>query len=180
VSPYAIDPAARSVVAMGPDQQRLTPDERSVLVAYLDGELDEAESRAIATKLARSATARREVESLEKTWDLLDYLPRPRASEDFTARTLTEIERADVAGDLFGSAVGQSVRKVLRLIVWTVGAALAFVIGFAITQWVWPNPTDRLARDLPIAEHLDEYRDVSTFDFLKELVDSPEFNADRD
>jgi anti-sigma factor RsiW len=165
---------------MGPDQQRLTPDERSVLVAYLDGELDEAESQAIATKLARSATARREVESLEKTWDLLDHLPRPRAPEDFTARTLTEIERQDIEGDRFGSALGQSARKALRGIVWSVGAALAFGIGYAIMQWLWPNPSERLARDLPIAEHLDEYRDVGTFDFLKELADSPEFNADRD
>ena len=33
---------------------------------------------------------------------------------------------------------------------------------------------------LKVAEHLDDYRDVDTFDFLKELVESPEFNADRD
>jgi ferric-dicitrate binding protein FerR (iron transport regulator) len=167
-------------VAMGPDQQRLTPDERSVLVAYLDGELDEAESRAIATKLARSATARREVESLEKTWDLLDHLPRPRAPEDFTFRTLTEIERQDVEGGKLGSAIGESARKALRGLIWAIGSAIAFGIGYAIMQWFWPNPSARLARDLPIAEHLDEYRDVNTYDFLKELVDSPEFNADRD
>jgi anti-sigma factor RsiW len=164
---------------MGPDQQRLTPNERADLVAYLDGELGEAESRAIATKLAHSATARREVESLEKTWELLEYLPRPKAREDFTARTLTEVARADLEGGL-DSKVSQTLRKVLRGGIWTIAAFLAFAIGYALMQWVWPNPSERLTRDLPIAEHLDEYRDVGTFDFLKELANSPEFNADRD
>ena len=41
----------------GPEQ-RLSPEDRANLVAYLDGELTEAESRAMATKLSLSATAR--------------------------------------------------------------------------------------------------------------------------
>jgi anti-sigma factor RsiW len=167
-------------VAMGPDQQRLTPNERANLVAYLDGELDDSESRAIATKLAHSATARRELEVLEKTWELLDYLPRPKATEDFTARTLTEITRADLEGGRLGTAVRQKAEQVVRVAVATAAAVLAFGVGYAIMLWVWPNPSERLTRDLPIAEHLDAYRDVGTFDFLKELVESPEFNADRD
>src|SRR5690348_13404435 len=67
---------------MVPDQQRLSIDERSNLVAYLDGELNDAQTRAIATKLTQSLTARREVEALQKTWEMLDLLPRPKASED--------------------------------------------------------------------------------------------------
>ncbi len=74
---------------MVPDQQRLSIDERANLVAYLDGELNDAQTRAIATKLTQSLTARKEVEALQKTWELLDLLPRPKASEDFTARTLS-------------------------------------------------------------------------------------------
>jgi hypothetical protein len=165
---------------MGPDQQRLTPHERANLVAYLDGELADAEARAIATKLAHSATARREVEALEKTWDLLEYLPKPKASEDFTARTLTEIERADIEGDQLHSKVWETTRQAVRGAVWALAGLLAFGIGYVLMQWAWPNPTERLTRDLPIAEHLDEYRDVGTFEFLKELAGSPEFNADRD
>ena len=165
---------------MGPDQQRLTPYERANLVAYLDGELDEQESRAIATKLAHSATARRELEYLEKTWELLDYLPKPSVSGDFTVRTLSEVLRDDQEGGLLGSAMREKTTRALRAVVWTVAAGLAFVGGYAITRWAWPHPSERLTRDLSIAEHLDDYRDVDTFDFLKELVESPEFNADRD
>lgn len=167
-------------MSRGPDQQRLTPNERANLVAYLDGELSEAETRTIATKLAHSATARRELESLEKTWELLEYLPRPKASEDFTARTLTEVEREEHEGIRLGSAVLQTTRRLLRAVAWTAASLLAFGVGYVLTQWVWPNPSERLTRDLPIAEHLDEYRDVGTFEFLQELVESPEFNADRD
>lgn len=165
---------------MGPDQQRLTPNERANLVAYLDGELDETESRAIATKLAHSATARRELEVLEKTWELLDHLARPKASEDFTARTLTEALRVDAEGGRLGSAVRLKIQQALRAVLGIAAGLLAFGVGYAIMHWAWPNPSERLTHDLSIAEHLDDYRDVGTFDFLKDLVESPEFNADGD
>jgi hypothetical protein len=165
---------------MGPEQQRLTPVERANLVAYLDGELNDAEQRAIATKLTHSMTARREIEALERTWELLDLLPRPKASEDFTARTLTGVAHLADAGDRIGSAVKQAAMKAARSASWVLAGAAALGLGYAITQWAWPNPTARLARDLSIAEHLDEYRDVDTYEFLDELVHSPEFASDRD
>jgi anti-sigma factor RsiW len=165
---------------MGPDQQRLTPTERANLVAYLDGELADPDARAIATKLAHSATARREVEALEKTWDLLEYLPRPKASEDFTARTLSQVLHDDVQSNPLGSTALRIARRAGSVLLGITLGLLAFAIGYALVQWVWPNPSARLTRELPIAEHLDAYRDVGSFEFLRELVESPEFNADRD
>jgi hypothetical protein len=165
---------------MSPDQQRLTPSERADLVAYLDGELAEPESQAISTKLAHSATARREVDALERTWELLDFLPRPKASEDFTARTLSEVTRREAEEGDLGSTIVRTSGRVVRASAWILLSLLTFGAGFGLIEWVWPNPTERLSRDLPIAEHLDEYRDVGTFEFLQELVQSPEFNADRD
>src|SRR4051794_31868018 len=120
------DRAARDGVAMGPDQQRLTPTERADQVAYLDGELGDADARAIATKLSNSATARREVESLEKAWELLDHLPRPRAAEDFTARTLTEVARREVEAGELGTAVVRTTRRLVRALIWMVMSLLAF------------------------------------------------------
>jgi len=165
---------------IGPEQQRLTPVERANLVAYLDGELAEPESRAIATKLTNSVTARKEVESLERTWELLEYLPRPKASESLAERTLTEVRRIDAGGGRFEAGVAQVTQRVIRTALWVGGAAAAFLLGMVLTQWVWPSPTERLARDLSIAEHLDEYRDVGTFEFLEHLANSPEFGTDRD
>ena len=75
---------------------QLTPDERADLVAYVDGELPENHARTIATKLTKSATARREVEMLQKTWELLDLLPRPQVTEHFSEKTVSEIRRLEL------------------------------------------------------------------------------------
>lgn len=158
---------------MVPDQQRLSIDERANLVAYLDGELNDAQTRAIATKLTQSLTARKEVEALQKTWELLDLLPRPKASEDFTARTLSVATRQ--ADDRIASAASDLVRRLGMGLAWTLASATLFVVGYLLTSKVWPNPSARLARDLPIAEYLDEYRDVGSFEFLQKLDDSTEF-----
>jgi anti-sigma factor RsiW len=164
----------------GPEQQRLSPAERGNLVAYLDGELNEAESRAMATKLTQSPTARREVESLEKTWELLDFLPRPKAPENFTERTLSEVRQLEAKGGQFETAFVRTAQRLIRASLWVAASLLTFGLGFALTQWAWPNPTTRLVRDLSIAEHLNEYLDVGDFEFLKELADSPDFGTEPD
>jgi anti-sigma factor RsiW len=159
---------------MVPDQQRLSIDERSNLVAYLDGELNDAESRRIATKLTQSLTARREVDALQKTWEMLDLLPRPKASEDFTARTMT-VATQQPDGLVESVATDLARRLGIALACLALSATL-FVVGYGLVFWVWPNSTARLARDLPIAESLDEYRDVGSFPFLELLDSASEFN----
>jgi anti-sigma factor RsiW len=160
---------------MVPDQQRLTPEDRSNLVAYLDGELNDAQARAMATKLTQSVTARREAEALRKTWEMLDLLPRPKASEDFTARTLTVATRGGDAGDRMATAASALARRILVGLACAAASALLFVLAFFLALRVWPNPTARLARDLPIAESLDEYRDVGDIEFLQMLDNATEF-----
>jgi anti-sigma factor RsiW len=169
-----------SNLSRGPEQQRLTPVQRANLVAYLDGELSEVESRVIATKLSHSVTARRELESLEKTWELLEYLPRPSPPENFTERTLTAVQALDLAGGRWETALKRSVQGLGRVGLWVVAWLLAFGLGAAVTRFAWPNPTDRLARNLSLAEHLDEYRDVTNHAFLQELADSPEFGVEHE
>jgi hypothetical protein len=163
---------------MAADQQRLSPTERSNLVAYLDGELAEAESRVIATKLTQSVTARREIEALQKTWELLDHLPRPRASEALSQRTLTEVGQLSIAGDKLADAAARTFRHALAMGLWVLGSLACFLLGLCLTLWAWPDPTARLNRDLSIAEHLDEYRDVLSIEFLEGLDSSPDFTND--
>ena len=162
----------------GPESQRLSPAERDNLVAYLDGELPDGESRRIATKLTSSPTARREVEALERTWQLLDHLPRPQAPENFTERTLTGVRQWEERGGAIESVVASVVRRFAWAAMWLVAAAVAFVASYALINRAWPHPTERLARDLSIAEHWDEYREVGSVDFLHELTNSPQFFND--
>jgi len=163
---------------MASDQLRLTTIERANLVAYLDGELTEAESGSLAAKLTSSISARREVEALEKTWELLDHLPRPQAPPEFTERTLSQAQAAASLDDRLVDVAGKTARRVLRAAAVIVAVSSAIGFSYAATRWLWPDPSARLARDLTVAEHLDEFREVGTFEFLKSLDDEPAFNED--
>ncbi|WP_435018795.1 anti-sigma factor family protein [Tundrisphaera sp. TA3] len=163
---------------MVPDHQRLSSEERSNLVAYLDGELDDADSRVIATKLTQSMTARRELDALQKTWEMLDLLHRPQASEDFTERTLSIADLASGRGDRIASAASGLARRVGMVLALLLAGAALFGVGYSAVLFAWPNPTARLARDLSIAENLDELRDAGSIEFLELLDRDPDFNQD--
>src|SRR5258708_5182068 len=62
------------------------------LVAYLDGEADPEAARRKEAEIARNPAARTKAEALKKTYDLLDYLPKPEPSPTFTTKTLTRLE----------------------------------------------------------------------------------------
>lgn len=156
---------------MAAENQRLGVAERANLVAYLDGELNDAEARAVATKLTQSVSARREVEALERTWELLEFLPRPQATDQLVTRTLSIASLDGTRGERLGAAAGRAMGVALAALALLATAGLTLAAGYAAARWAWPDPSARLARDLPLAEHLDEYRAVGTLDFLKELDD---------
>lgn len=156
---------------MAAENQRLGVGERANLVAYLDGELNDAEARAVATKLTQSLSARREVDALERTWELLEFLPRPKATDQLVTRTMSVAVMDGARGDRLGAAAGRYARVALAAAALLATAGLTLAAGYAATHWAWPDPNARLARDLPLAEHLDEYRAVGTIDFLKDLDD---------
>jgi hypothetical protein len=163
---------------MALEQQRLSQEERANLVAYLDHELNEAESRAIASKLTESVSARRELEALEKTWEMLEYLPRPQPSTELTARTVSQVHLLTLRDDKLFSFAGKTARRALQVIVLALSSILTLVVGYAATRWLLPDPSARLIRDLSLAEHLDEYLAVGSFAFLQRLDDDPEFSRE--
>lgn len=163
---------------MATDQQRLSNVERANLVAYLDGELNEAETNALSAKLTQSVTARREIDLLEKTWELLDHLPRPQAPPEFVSRTLSEVDHFEAQGGALVHLAGRSGRIALRVAVCLLVSAVTMGLGYATTRWLWPDPTARLARDLSIAEHFDEYMEVRNFELLQQLDQIPALNED--
>ena len=64
------------------------------------------------------------------------------------------------------------------LVALLVVAAVCLGLGYAATRWAWPDPSARLARNLSLAEHLDEYLDVGSFEYLDRLAEVPEFNVE--
>jgi hypothetical protein len=162
-------------VASRPEQLRLTPDERADLVAYVDGELPEVHARSIATKLTKSATARREVELLQKTWEMLDLLPLPQATERFSEKTISQVRRLELQGHSWEPLISDWSARLGRVLVYLVLAAMFLGVGYALTRWAWPDKTERLVHDLTLADHLDDYLDVGSFEFLTELAESKQF-----
>lgn len=162
---------------MASEAQRLTAGERANLVAYLDGELTELESRALAAKVALSPTIRHEVTALEQTWSLLDELPRPQATEEFTARTVSLAITQPAVEDQLANLADRTVRHVVRIAAMGI-AALAVLLGarFA-TAWIWPDRTAQLAAELPLAENWRAYQEVGSLEFLRALDESPQFQA---
>lgn len=161
----------------GPDRRRLTPEERANLVAFIDGELTETESRALTTKLTQSATARREVELLKKTWEILDQLPRPVVNDQFHERTLSYVRAVELRSEKRFDSVKTAAAFALRGAACLATAVAVALVAREATKRAWANPDERLIRELSLAEHLDEYLEVGDFEFLERLTTTPEFGA---
>jgi len=150
------------------EPERLSAEERDNLVSYLDGELDEETTQAIEARLTQSPEARREADALRRTWELLDYLPKPRASETFTNRTLEKLETRRL--------VQTRNRRILQ---WAGGIGWAAALLVAGTAGFWlfqdappPPPPEPSPEDVRLYEHRDYwhyYEKVDGLEFLREL-----------
>src|SRR5882724_4743238 len=110
----------------------LSDEDRANLVAFLDGELDEATAHALESKLSLDPLARAEADALRRTWELLDYLPKPEPSTDFTNRTLERLSVQQPRSSTILPLAGPSLRRrrwVLPL-GWVAAVLLAAAGGF--------------------------------------------------
>jgi len=138
------------------------------LVAYLDGELDEAEARRVEQLLATDPTARRTLHQLERAWQLLDELDSSQTPPEFTRSTLqmvtVEAERQWERGRWW---------RVLR--VWGVRLGFGVVLlaaaaaGFVCVALFAEDENRQLLEDLPLLENLPEYRQIDSLQLLRRL-----------
>ncbi len=150
-----------------PTEAPATPLEER-LVAYLDGELDAQESRAVEELVSRDSQARAALERLERTWHLLDVLPRSEVGDGFTQSTL-EMVTVAAEDDLRRQAAERPRRLVRRWLLGLASAAAAALAGYlAAATWI-PDPNRALLEDLPVIEDLDEYRQIDDIEFLRLL-----------
>lgn len=182
------------------------PDElTSELVAYLDGELDRDQNEAVGAKISLDSTVRSEADALKKTWDLLDYLPRPEPSPNFTERTISRIEPLNKSGTASGPAVAgsgpassrpsaaivpaPSRRSPGRKLAWAAGWLLAiafagvagwFIRETAIARFERIDQQEKDAKILSerrLLDNLRHYRHIDNLQFLQEL-DDPDLFGD--
>ena len=154
-----------------PTAEKATLEEQ--LVAYLDGELDDQGVRRIEELLATDAKVRRALEGLEGTWDLLDHLDRADVDEVFTRSTL-EMVAVAAADDVRHEQERAPRLRRKRWLIGSAGVLAAGLAGFLGVFLFWPNPNDQLLHDLPVLEHLNEYRQIDDFQFLELLLENRE------
>ena len=154
------------------DPQPVPPEVQEDLVAYLDGELEETQVEAVERRLSHSPTVRAEAESLQRVWELLDYLPRPRADESFTHRTMGRLTAMRT----------QSARAAVRWrwagrIAWAAAVILTAVSSFLVVRhWPRPQPPQPSADEIGLLERRDYwhyYEQIDSVEFLRQL-DQPD------
>jgi anti-sigma factor RsiW len=158
--------------------QPLDEDDREDLVAYLDGEADKKTARSVEAKLAVNADARQEAEALKRAWDLLDYLPRPEPSPNFTHRTIERLSGQVASGN------GWRWRPWLLGAGWAASILIAALVGFGGASLFMHRQQaaldDQLVRDLHPAGNVHALEHVDDIDFLHKLANpnDPDFFSD--
>lgn len=161
------------------DQPALNDDERANLVAYLDGELDDATARTLETKLQNDPRARAEAEALRRTWAMLDLLPQPQPSATFTSQTIQRVSKQVPARPR-----GPGLRRWLVPLAWAEAIVMIGLMGYvggrlAATRSAAPAPAEdpltvdqHLERDLRVVENFHRYQHVPDLEFLRALADT--------
>jgi anti-sigma factor RsiW len=166
------------------DNEHLSDNERDELIAYLDGEVDAETARGVEAKLNCDPRIRREAEALRKSYDLLDYLPRPQPSPSFTNRTMTRVSA--VYPGLTEAGARPAWRRWALGAGWAAALLIAGVAGYATTSMIYrgksasDTPAERdqqLVHDLRVIDNLRPYHAAGDINFLHEL-DRPELFGD--
>jgi anti-sigma factor RsiW len=159
-------------------------DDRAELIAYLDGELGEKESQAFEARLGRDPGLRAEAETMKKTWELLDYLPRPEPSANFTHQTLERLALQDRPGGWAKAGRWPS----LVPAGWAAGVLLALGAGLLAASRLWPTgaPNDhavpaakaeptkaeieiQMVREMDVIRNRRLYENVDDVEFARKL-----------
>jgi anti-sigma factor RsiW len=166
----------------------LSEEERKNLVAYLDGELDAKTVRILEAKLNQDAAARAEADVLRRTWEMLDYLPRPEPTPNFSSRTLERVSALRPQ-----AAPANKVRRWSKWVPgagWAAAVLCAGVLGFASMSWLTKtqppaapvvpqiDEDQLLVRDLHLIENQRLYEFVDDIHFLRALDDPDLFGDD--
>ena len=158
------------------DTSQLPPDLRAELVAYLDGELDEAATLEMERVLAENSAVRQEVDTLMRTFDLLDELPQQSASEEFTETTLATIQIESASGPRAATPWYKRVPRGLVVAGWMTSLALSAVFGVLLSQPGSDDESQLLVEELPLLENLDVYTELGGIEYLEKLRESGLFD----
>ncbi len=164
----------------------LSEDEKAELVAYLDGELDDAATQAVEAKIATNPEARTELDAMKQAWGMLDFLPKASPSPNFTNRTMERLSLEKVGGSGSKTSPALGASRWPAPIGWAAAILIALFGGYfgATRYFAPPPPPDPIPdSDLPLLHHLRiaekwrYYENADDLEFVKKL-NSPDLFGD--
>jgi hypothetical protein len=156
----------------------LSEQERADLVAFLDGELKGDAARKVESRIAHEPAMRDEADALRRAWEMLDFLPLPEPSPNFTHRTLGKL--TPVSTQVAPSGRPRRPRGWLLVAAgWAAAVAVALGTGYEVTRRRTPHEPgeQELVRDLRVIENKRLYDPIDDFEFVREL-DAPDLFGD--
>jgi anti-sigma factor RsiW len=149
------------------------------LVAYLDGELSREEALKIERRMADDPKYAARLNQLQRAWDLLDTLNRSEANEDFVHSTVEM-----VAVQAVEEAKTQKLRTIRRRSFGWVGVVVLAMAVAGITYGLMSHRLGRenreLVQNLPLIERVDDYQNIDSLEFVKQLASENLFAAEVD
>lgn len=157
------------------DSHPVDPDDE-LLVAYLDGELSDAERKSVEKRLVSEPTFQKRMQSLETGWEWLDELPGEAIDENLVESTI-EMVVADIRPQTT-STRSWLTRHGKRLLVTTliIGAFAIGIAGTAVAKWM---ALRNEMRELAIAENHEAYklhRSGDNFSLYRALAYNSQFH----
>ncbi len=123
------------------------------LTAYLDGELDNESVLRVEERLASDDSYRKQMQQLQKSWDILDLLPASSVNRSFTQSTMKlVVEDARKTAHKQREGVWTWPLRILALILVPAAASAGAFIANRQAQYA---PIERLTNDLAIIKDLD-------------------------
>lgn len=148
------------------DMDAVSPDDE-LLVAYLDGELDDAARASLETKLSANEALRSRLTQLRSAWDLLDELPITRPDPNFAQST---IEMVAMSAAQLNGTVGLRSRVGRWWLAAWLAMPLMMLLGYMFVRG-WYRYEERLAiGEVHLLADWDTLKAVGSSEWLEKLT----------
>ena len=162
---------------MSNDQTNLEESDQELLVAYLDGELDGPQARLVEDRLTTDSQFRSHLQSLERSWEMLESLPISDENEQSVQTTIGMVAQK-ASEDLNSAQQAQQKQSIVKLVSMIAGTAVTALLGYWGFSFWLNQDNRRLADDLEVIERVDMYRNIDDLDFLMGLSDESLFGEE--
>ena len=151
------------------------PNVDELLTSYLDDELSNEEREQVEARLTDDLDFRVRLNKLQRAWDMLDSLPKTELTFDFTRSTVEMVatRAGSDSGELKTIPTGR-----WSLILGAAAVLLSAVAGYFLVYAALDSPNRRLMSDLPMLQHLDEYRYAEDVEFIEMLDEAGLFEEE--